>query len=1072
MTTRAIMHRCSQGDRGTVRLARVSALVVTLCACLHSQSRLLDDFESLEGWKQVVSEGASANLLSASGKSGKALVLEFDLSRASGYAIARRELPVDLPSNYQFTFDMKAEAPVNNFEFKLVDSLGNVWWIKKLNVTYPTEWTKQRVKKRHITFAWGPSGGGELKHAKAVELVVSSGTGGHGRVYFDNFRFEEIDDSKAAAARPAFHTSSKIKNSATQPELKNDLVKRWTAASGTESFTIDFGYQKEIGGLVFEWAKGREATAYKVLLSDDSTEWTTASSVTLGNGGRDYVFLGEQEGRFLKIVCTKDAGKGYLLETLKIMGPEIGASGNIFFGFVAGKEAPGLYPAYFLKKQNYWTIVGAAGDSKEALINETGAVEVDQSNFSIEPFLFTNKKLVTWNDVQTAQSLEKDYLPIPTVTWSHTQVRLTIRAFAAGESGRSVLYLTYGVSAGEKEFRGTLFLALRPFQVNPPWQWLNRVGGVSHIDSISSDGGILLVNEKTVIPLTPASAFGAMSFAQGDITEYLNRGKVPISAEVRDGSGLASGALAYDIAIPAGARKEIHLAIPFHSRNDGLAPFVDGNEASDYVEKAFRATRAAWETELDKFHVELPKSAQNIINTVRSNLAYIFINQDGPGIQPGSRSYERSWMRDGSLTATALLQTDIRDKVREYIDWYAGYQFPSGKIPCVVDARGADPTNEHDSHGQFIYLIKQYFNYTADTTWLRGKFDAVVRTVRYIQSLRAERKTAVYRDGTPEQRACYGLVPESISHEGYSAKPMHSYWDDFFVLRGLKDAAAIADILGEQTLEKEFAAERDDFRNCLYASMHLSMKNHGIDYIPGCVELGDFDATSTTIGVVPGGELSMPTVGVVGIPEPQLHNTFDRYYDYFAKRKSNTIPWKDYTPYETRVIGTFVHLGQKDRAHEAVEFFMKDRRPAAWNHWAEVVHRDPATPAFIGDMPHTWVGSDFIRSVRSMFVYEREQDGAVIIGAGIKTRWMDEGGVKVNAIPTYHGNLSYSMSRKGRIVVVELSGPLTRPAGKIILRSPLDDPLASVKVNGAVYNGFTAQEVMLDSLPATVELHY
>ena len=47
--------------------------------------------------------------------------------------------------------------------------------------------------------------------------------------------------------------------------------------------------------------------------------------------------------------------------------------------------------------------------------------------------------------------------------------------------------------------------------------------------------------------------------------------------------------------------------------------------------------------------------------------------------------------------------------------------------------------------------------------------------------------TAAYR-GTP----FYGMVPESISHEGYSAKPMHSYWDTFFILRGLKDAAFLA----------------------------------------------------------------------------------------------------------------------------------------------------------------------------------------------------------------------------------------------------------------------------------------
>ena len=158
--------------------------------------------------------------------------------------------------------------------------------------------------------------------------------------------------------------------------------------------------------------------------------------------------------------------------------------------------------------------------------------------------------------------------------------------------------------------------------------------------------------------------------------------------------------------------------------------------------------------------------------------------------------------------------------------------------------------------------------------------------------------------------------------------------------------------------------------------MRLAMQNTKIDYIPGCAEIGDFDATSTTIGVAPGGELG-------NIPEPQLHNTFDKYFAYFQERKvRETNP--NYTPYETRVIGTFVYLGQRKRVEETLNFFMNDRRPPAWNHWAEVVWRDPKTPKFIGDMPHTWVGSDFVRSVRAMFVYERERDTALVSGQAFR----------------------------------------------------------------------------------------
>src|SRR6185295_12763632 len=94
-----------------------------------------------------------------------------------------------------------------------------------------------------------------------------------------------------------------------------------------------------------------------------------------------------------------------------------------------------------------------------------------------------------------------------------------------------------------------------------------------------------------------------------------------------------------------------------------------------------------------------------------------------------------------------------------------------------------------------------------------------------------------------------GLMPESISHEGYSSKPMHSYWDDFFTLLGLKEAAAMAREMGDAELTTRYSKLRDDFRADLYKSLDITTKAHGIDYIPGCVELGDFDSTSTTIAL-------------------------------------------------------------------------------------------------------------------------------------------------------------------------------------------------------------------------------
>lgn len=1043
------------------------ALVLITLSTLSAQSLLLDDFETLSGWRAIPSEGAKLTISPGAGKAGKAMVMEFDLTGAYGYTIAQKDFTIDLPSNYQFTFDLKADIPVNNFEFKLLDSLGNVWWIKKLNVEYPKHWEKQRIKKRHLSYAWGPSGGGEIHRVAKIEFVVSSGTGGKGQVFIDDFRFEPIDDALAQAVHADFDASSLAKGGEPLLNEKGTLLTNWRATKEQEWLAINFNHLKEIGGLVLHWDSSHYATAYDVQISDDGKEWTTAYTVTDGNGGRDFIYLPEKDAKILRITFKKSAAsKGYHIQTLEVKGPEFSQSTNDFFMAVAKSWPRGFFPQYFLNEQAYWTVVGVNGDTKEALINELGAVEVDHAGFSIEPFLFINGKLITWNDVTREQTLLEGYLPIPSVVWHYGGLRLTTRAFAAGTAGNSLLIITYTIeNTGGAPPQGKLFVAVRPYQVNPPWQWLNRVGGATRIDSLRSEQGFVYVQDKMIVPISDPGGFGATSFDNGEIVEHLEKGRLPAWQRMTDERGFASGALQYDYEVVSGQSKAFHLVVPFHSWSGSPTPRM-GESADIYVRLALQATVQFWESKVDNVQITLPPAAQPVINTIKSNLAYIFINRDGPGIQPGSRSYERSWIRDGSLTSTALLEMGVKDEVREFIDWYAQYQFPSGKIPCVVDRRGGDPTNEHDSHGQFIYAVMQYFHFTKDTVWLRTKLDNVVKAVRYIQSLRAERKTDVYKNGTPEQRAMYGLVPESISHEGYSAKPMHSYWDDFFVLRGLKDATTIAAILGEDELAKECAAERDDFRKDLYASMHLAMKTKNINYIPGCVELGDFDATSTTVGVHPANELGR-------IPEPQLHNTFDKYYDYFARRRDGKIEWRDYTPYEHRVIGTFVYLDQKQRAHEALEFFMNDRRPAAWNQWAEVVHRDPLAPKFIGDMPHTWCGSDFIRSIRAMFVYERERDNALVVGAGLSDAWVnDPAGVTVTALPTYYGNITYSVRKEGRTVVVQLGGDIAIPSGKIVLKSPLSQRIRSASINKRLVKVSKENEIVIGKLPARVELRY
>ncbi len=154
------------------------------------------------------------------------------------------------------------------------------------------------------------------------------------------------------------------------------------------------------------------------------------------------------------------------------------------------------------------------------------------------------------------------------------------------------------------------------------------------------------------------------------------------------------------------------------------------------------------------------------------------------------------WIRDGAMISRgAAADWGRATSPTEFLRWYAPYQFASGKVPCCVDDRGSDPVPENDSQGELIYAIAELYRYGGDRALLATMWPRVDAAVRYMDELRLSERTEANRAVNP---AFYGLMPASISHEGYSAKPMHSYWDDFWALRGYKDAVEIAQWLGRE----------------------------------------------------------------------------------------------------------------------------------------------------------------------------------------------------------------------------------------------------------------------------------
>jgi hypothetical protein len=305
-----------------------------------------------------------------------------------------------------------------------------------------------------------------------------------------------------------------------------------------------------------------------------------------------------------------------------------------------------------------------------------------------------------------------------------------------------------------------------------------------------------------------------------------------------------------------------------------------------------------------------------------------------------------------------------------------------------------------------------------------------------------------------------------VSHEGYLAQPVHAYWDDFWALRGLGDAVLLANAIGDAAQASRIATLRDALHASLYASIDATIAAKNLAYVPGSVEWADFDPTATATAL-------STTDAADRLPAGPLSAMFDEYLAGVRRRRSGEIDWNNYTAYEIRSLGALVRLGRRADAHELLAFFLGDRRPRAWNQWPEISWRDPRSPGHLGDVPHAWIGAEYVLAVLGMFAYERPADGSLVLAAGVSDAWLDAGEVAVEGLPTWWGPLGYTLRRTGaHALQLDLVPGLRQPPGGLVLRPPLPGPLVSVAVDGQPIADFDAESVTLGAIPATVLLRF
>jgi hypothetical protein len=109
-----------------------------------------------------------------------------------------------------------------------------------------------------------------------------------------------------------------------------------------------------------------------------------------------------------------------------------------------------------------------------------------------------------------------------------------------------------------------------------------------------------------------------------------------------------------------------------------------------------------------------------------------------------------------------------------------------------------------------------------------------------------------------------------------------------------------------------------------------------------------------------------------------------------------------------------------------------------------------------------------------MFVYENEYDQTLVLASALYQDWIDSpGGMSVENMPTYYGEVSYSIKKDGHEYFFSIFGDLKLPEGGISIKNFNGAKLPlRVTVNGIETKDFSKNVITIKEVPAEVVINY
>lgn len=527
---------------------------------------------------------------------------------------------------------------------------------------------------------------------------------------------------------------------------------------------------------------------------------------------------------------------------------------------------------------------------------------------------------------------------------------------------------------------GLLAVALRPY--NPE--------GVSFINELEilPDGLGWLVNGRHEVRFDRAPQRNLLScYQDGDVSLRLDAASTPRQMECA--AGMATAVALF----PAG--------------DSAPQPLVVRAPIYDELNPKKRATVAAHATWTDALaglaRLTLPEPRlQRLYDLARANLVLFAPDE----VYPGPYTYKRFWFRDAVFILHVLLTLGGTRHVRRALRQFTPRQRRDGYF--------LSQEGEWDSNGEVLWMFGRFARLTGETLppeWT----EAVVRGARWIQRKRLPRDL-----GKPES----GLLPAGFSAEHLGPNDYY-YWDDFWAVAGLQEAARLPGLPAE--IASACAREAAEFLGTIERSIPAGPHRR----FPGAIPASPFRRMdSGAIGsIVADYPLQLFPAG-----DERILKTADylRRHSFHSGVFMQDMIHSGLNVYLTiHLAQVWLRAGQPELVWPLLDRIADLASPTG--QWPEAIH--PRTGGgCMGDGQHIWAAAEWLMLLRNLIV--REEGDRLVFGAGLAPAWLAAGPVALERTLTPHGPVGVHFTPNAVGVSVELDAAWRGQAPALEFRVP------------------------------------